>query len=124
MLRLNLGGMLLVALQFLGLDFHQAKIENLHLAAIRQKNVRRLDIAVHDAFGVCGFQRVGHLRGDGQQLVHREGDAAQHMGKGLALEKFHDQKILTVDHLNGVNGANVGMIQGGSGARFTLEAFG
>ena len=37
------------------------------MAALGDKNVRRLDIAVNDSFGVGGIQRVGNLNGQSEQ---------------------------------------------------------
>jgi hypothetical protein len=39
------------------------------MAALRYKNVGRLDVAVDDAFGVRRLQRVGNFNGDGKQLL-------------------------------------------------------
>ena len=63
--------------------FHlrQAKVENLGLPSRRDENVGRLDIAVHDAFGVSGFQSVGNLNSEGQQLLHLHHLAPQELGQ-------------------------------------------
>src|SRR6202044_3665167 len=50
-------------------QFRQAEVQNFRLAAIGQKNVRGLDVAVNDVFGVRGIQRVGGLdRGIEQRI--------------------------------------------------------
>jgi hypothetical protein len=41
----------------------------------------------------------------------------------LPFEKLHDQKVLAVDILDGVDDTDVGMVQSGGGAGFALEAF-
>jgi hypothetical protein len=41
--------------------FGQAEIQNFRVAAFGDENVRRLDVAVHNAVGVGGIQSVGHL---------------------------------------------------------------
>ena len=38
----------------------QPEIEDLHMTALRDENVRRLDVAVDDSFAVCGVQRIRH----------------------------------------------------------------
>ncbi len=40
-------------------DFRQSKIENLRVAALGNENIRRLDVAVNDAFRVRRVERVG-----------------------------------------------------------------
>src|SRR6266576_2281600 len=42
-------------------DLGETEVENLGLAAGGHKNIGWLDVAVDDAFGVRGVQRVGHL---------------------------------------------------------------
>ena len=45
------------------------------------------------------------------------------MFKGDAIEKFHGYESLIAELSNFINGADVGMIQRGSGASFTAKAF-
>src|SRR6516165_9878469 len=45
------------------------------------------------------------------------------MLKGLALQVFHHDEGLAFTLVNVVNGANVGMVQGGGSTGFPLEAF-
>jgi hypothetical protein len=42
-------------------QLRQTKIQNLHLAPIGDEDIRWLDVAVDDALGVGGVQRVGNL---------------------------------------------------------------
>ena len=76
-----------------------------------------------DAFGVRGFESVGDLDGQGEQFVYFEGLAAQHLTESLAFEELHDDEVLALVLLDGVNGADIGVIEGGGGASFALEAF-
>ena len=48
-------------------QLRQAEVEHLGLAARRHEDVRRLDVAVDDALGVRGVERVGDLHGERQQ---------------------------------------------------------
>ena len=104
-------------------DFREAKIENLRLLARRDKNIGRLHVAMHDAFGVRGFQRVGDLNRQRQQLIDGERAGAHYFGERLALQQLHDDEMLAIVLLDGVNRANVRVIQRGCGASFALEAF-
>ena len=45
--------------------FCQSEVENLGVAALSDENVGWLDVAVDDAFGVSGVERVGDLDGQG-----------------------------------------------------------
>ena len=42
-------------------NFCQPKVKNFGVSAIGHKNIRRLDVAMHDALGVRRIERVGHL---------------------------------------------------------------
>ena len=44
----------------------QAEIENLGVSALGDKDVSGLDVAVDDAFGVSGVERVRNLDGERQ----------------------------------------------------------
>ena len=50
-------------------EFRQAEVQNLRLPSRGNENVRRLDVAVGDAFGVCRLQPVGDLNCDIQQRI-------------------------------------------------------
>ena len=103
------------------LHLGQAKIENLRVAALGDENIRRLDIAVNDAFGVRRVQRVGDFRGQRQREVqlHRlAGDLVLQRG---TIEKFHGDEHFAVLVVNFVDGADVRMIQGRSGFGFAFE---
>jgi hypothetical protein len=50
-------------------QLRQAEIENLGLAARRDKNIRRLDVPMNDAFGVGRIQPVGNLNPELEQRV-------------------------------------------------------
>ena len=101
---------------------HQAEVQDLHLSARGKKQIRRLDVAVHDPLGVRRFEGVGNLNGQRQQLVHFHGLPAHPLRQGLPLEQLHDDEVPAFVLLNRVDGADVGVIEGGSGARFALEA--
>ena len=100
----------------------QSKIQNLQLPALGEKEIRRLDVAVHDALGVGRFERVGDLNGQRQQLLHFHRLPGHLLRQGLALQQLHDDEVAALVLLDRVDGADVGMIEGGSGARLALEA--
>jgi hypothetical protein len=43
------------------LHLRQTKIQNLGVSAFGDKNVRRLDVAMHDTLGMRRVQRIGNL---------------------------------------------------------------
>ena len=45
-------------------DLGEAEIEHLGVAALGDENVGRLDVTVHNAFGMRGVERVGDLDGE------------------------------------------------------------
>ena len=44
--------------------FGEAEVENFGVAALGDENIRRLDVAVDDALGVRGIERVGNFDGE------------------------------------------------------------
>ena len=100
----------------------QAEVQNLHLSALGKKQIRRLDVPVHDPLGVGRFERIGDLKAERQQLVHFHGLPAHLLRQGLALQQLHDDEVPPFVLFNGVDGADVRVIERGSGARLALEA--
>ena len=45
------------------------------------------------------------------------------MFESLAVEKFHGDEVAAFEFVNFVDGADVGVIEGGGGLRFALETF-
>ena len=70
----------------------EPEVEELHPAR-GQHDVAGLQIAVDDARGVCGSQRVGDLLGDRKQLRNRQWAALQSIGERFAVEELHHQVV-------------------------------
>ena len=70
-----------------------------------------------------GVERVSDGRADTNQVVEGDGASRNAIAKGLAFEKFHGDEVLTVGFIDLVDGADVGVIEGGRGAGLTKEAF-
>jgi hypothetical protein len=102
--------------------FGQPKVENLGCPARGHKDVRRLDVAVHDALGVRCIQCLGYIDCDREQLFHLQWPIADQMFQGLALQVLHDNEGLVAVFPDVINGADVGMIQGGRSLGLAPEA--
>ena len=103
-------------------NFGQAEVQNLGVSALGDEDVRGLDVAMHDAFGVRGVQRVGDLDGERADCSISIGLAADAMLQRQAFQKLHGDEGLAVLFADVVDRADVGMIQRGRGLRFALKA--
>jgi hypothetical protein len=90
--------------------------------ALGHKDICGLDVAVDDAFGVRGIQCVPNFDPQFQRLLQRQGLAGNSFLQRLTVETFHGNKRLAIVLADFVDGANVGMVQGGSGLCFAIEA--
>src|SRR5664280_2886119 len=105
------------------LDAGEAEVQDLHLPARVHEDVRRLDVAVHDATGMCRLEGVGDLDAHGEQGLQVEWRTPRHhLCERLAFEELHDDEVLPLVLLDGVNRADSGMVQGRGGTRLALEA--
>ena len=105
-----------------GDELRQAEVEHLHLAAAREEDVGRLDVAMQDAFGVRGVERVGDLRGDVEQVPQIERPPDSCAIERLALEQLHREVELPVVLVEVVDRADVRVIERRRGARLAAEA--
>ena len=103
-------------------DLREAEIENFGLAAIGEKNIRGLDVAMNDVFGMCGVQRVGGLNAGFQQSIKRQRPAGDAMLQRRALQQFHRDVTASLVFADFEDGADVRMAQRSGGARFAQEA--
>src|SRR5260370_11709454 len=103
--------------------FGEAEVEDFGLAARGDENGGRLDVTVDDAFGMGGVERIGDLNGKVHNLLGRERATSNAYIQGHAFEQLHGDKAAPGIFANFINGANVGMVQGGGGASLALETF-
>src|SRR5450631_1055963 len=100
----------------------ESEVEDFDLPARREEDIGGFYVAVDDAFGVGGVERVGELNAEVEQAIERQRTAGELRVKTLALQQLHRNKGLAFLVFYRVDGADVGMVQGGGGARFELEA--
>ena len=93
------------------------------MPALGDKDVRRLDVAVDDPFGVRRIERVGDFDRHRQRAFDFEWPAVDEMLECSPVEILHRDEGLAFMLSDLVNGADVGMIQCGSGTCFAPEAF-
>ena len=76
-------------------SFGETKVEHLHDAVGRDLDVRRLEIAVDDAFVVRGLERVGDLPRHRERIVgdrHRAGGCSAIARQRLAFDELEHQR--------------------------------
>src|SRR5215470_8991764 len=77
---------------------------------------------MNDVFGVGGVEGFGDLNSDVEKAFEFDGVAGGEMFECGAVEEFHGDESAAVFFTDVINSANVGMVEGGGGPRFTLEA--
>ena len=98
----------------------EPEIENLR-AARSEVDVRRFDVAMHDALAVRGLQGVGNGECDVNEDRHLDQAASESLLECLAFEQFHrDERWIDADI---VDGADIGVVERRRRPRFPLETF-
>ena len=100
----------------------EAEVEDLGLAALRDEDVRRLDVAVHDAARVRGLEGIGDLRRRDRAASRAcSGPAAEPVPQRLALEQLHGDERLALVLADVVDRADVGVLERGGRAGLALQ---
>ena len=103
-------------------ELGQPEVGHPGVALLGDHDVGALHVAVDDPLGVGGVETLGHLERDVRGLAVGEGAAGQ---PALQVEPFgqgHGDEDLLVELLDGVDGADVGVIEGGRGLGLAEEA--
>ena len=105
--------------------FCNSEIEDLHRTVAGERDVRRLEIAMHDSALVCRVERVGELKRDGADVSNRHAGcpgASHPVGECLAVDELQHDRVKVVALVGPVDAGDVRMIERGERARFTGES--
>ena len=91
------------------------------MSARGHEDVSRLDVAVQDSRGVCGLERFSDLDPESRDRFRLHGAEPGASRQRLTFEQFHDDEAPSALLVDVVYGADVGMVQRRSSARFALE---
>ena len=95
-------------------ELRDAEVEHLRLAGGRQRDVRRLQIAMNDAHIVRGGKRVRDLGAHLERLLDRQRAGAEPLGERLPFEILHDNERTPCLVRAGIeDGTDIGMLDGG-----------
>jgi hypothetical protein len=105
-----------------GARFGYAKVQNLGAAARGHEDVRRLDIAMDDACGVGGIQRVRDVVRDAHPRRIRQAAGRDQAVERGPLEVLHRDERTAIFFTNVIDRADAGMIQCRGCLGFAVEA--
>ena len=71
---------------------------------------------------MCGFQPVGNLDGQVQQLVKAKRSACDPLFQRLAFQQFHDNELPARVLVHVIDRADIGMVQPGKSYGLLVEA--
>jgi hypothetical protein len=91
------------------------------LTSLRNKDVRRLDVAMHNPAGVSRIERIRDLNSQLKQLRNLQRTPLDHMLEGAPLQILHGDKSLPVLLPDVVDGADVRMVESRSSLRLALK---
>src|SRR5579864_8343502 len=103
-------------------ELGNAEIENLDQVLFRDEKILRLQVTMDNVLFVRRNQAFGDLQTEIGSVADRKWPSSQALAEGLPFQKFRDNERHPVVHADVVNGDDVGVIEGGGGARLVLKA--
>jgi hypothetical protein len=100
----------------------QAEVGDARVALRCDEHVGALDVAVHDALGVGGLDRLGDLPADVHRFGRRQRAAGQPVSQRDAVDERHGNEELAVVLGDFVDRTDVGVVEGGRRPCFREEA--
>src|SRR6516165_11154566 len=104
-------------------DLSQPEIQNLGMTALGHEDIGGLDVPMDDARSVGGIKRVGDVNAQRQDGLDLQRLATDAVFDRHAFQILHRYKRLTSLLPDFVDGADVGMVQGGGRAGFAAKSF-
>ena len=104
-------------------NLRQAEVEDFRVSLVSNEDVRRLDIAMNDAFGVRRIERVSDFYSNVQQLLEIHRTSLDQMFQRLPAQTLHHQEQLAIEFADFVDRANTRMIQCRRRSRFSSKTF-
>src|ERR1035438_4765848 len=92
------------------------------MPTLGDKDIRRFDVAMDDTLGVSSVERVRNLNGKRQNQLGLHWTPRNTVLQRQPVQKLHGDECFAMLVIDFVDRANVRMIQGGSGLRFSFEA--
>ena len=102
-------------------ELGEAEVQHLHDVVVPDHDVRRLDVAVHDAGGVRGGQRERRLLRHVERVGEPHPPLAQLLPERHAVNVFGGDEGCVVLETDLVDGEDVRVVQRRGGVRFLLE---
>ena len=93
------------------------------MPALGHEEVRRLDVAVNDPFGMRGRKAIRNLAADVEHLLDRQRLAGDSLLERAAIEQFQHDVRLPFVLADVVDGADIGVVERRDGARLSLKPF-
>jgi hypothetical protein len=91
--------------------------------AARDKYIRRFDVAMDDSFRMGSIESIGEFDRQRQQDFGFKRASRDTVRQRHAFQKFHGDEHLVAMFADFVDGANVRMVQRGSGSRLAAKSF-
>ena len=99
----------------------ETKVENRGPAVGRDKDVRRLDVAMNNTLPVRRCQALGDLSADFQDVLQRQRTDGNSIFERLAFQESHRQECLAAILVDLVDRTDVGVMQSGGGLSLPKE---
>src|SRR5215471_21180614 len=103
-------------------DLGQSEVENLGVTPLGDKDIRGLDVAMHDAFAVCRIERVGNLNSERQDVFRLQWTASDAVLQRHAIQELHNHEGTAIFLANVMDGADIRMIERRGGTRLPPKA--
>jgi hypothetical protein len=102
-------------------ELREPEVQNLHAAVVGQKQILRLEVAVHDPLTVRRGEAGGDLDRDGDRASRRKRPGSEPASDRLTLEQLRDDIERAVVGADVVDGENVRVAQRADGLRLLLQ---